>query len=144
MEAVDFEEVVGQLLGCGPGVPRRPRLGRGARVPGRVAARAPSPGAARRSSEVVAPAVALADEGVRSTSSTPTVLRILEPILTRTPEAAAIVAARRVDCLGAGDRLHNPELARVPRPARRRRRLRRRRRSPARIDDGDGGRAVGS
>jgi len=59
---------------------------------------------------VVAPARRLADEGVEVNAQQAYVLRILEPILTRTPEAAAIVAPHgRV--LGEGDRMANPALA---------------------------------
>jgi gamma-glutamyltranspeptidase/glutathione hydrolase len=60
--------------------------------------------------EVVEPARRLAEEGVEVNEQQAYLLRILAPILTRTPEAAAIVAPRgRV--LGFGERLANPELA---------------------------------
>ncbi len=59
---------------------------------------------------VVGPARRLAEAGVEVNEQQAYLLRILAPILTRTPEAAAIVAPRgRV--LGVGDRLANPELA---------------------------------
>ncbi|MFZ6005725.1 MAG: gamma-glutamyltransferase family protein [Actinomycetota bacterium] len=60
--------------------------------------------------EVVAPARRLAETGVVVNEQQAYLLRILEPILTRTPEVAAIVApAGRL--LGLGDRMANPDLA---------------------------------
>ncbi len=59
---------------------------------------------------VVAPARRLAEEGVEVNEQQAYLLRILAPILTRTPEAAAIVAPGGRP-LGVGDRLENPELA---------------------------------
>jgi gamma-glutamyltranspeptidase/glutathione hydrolase len=60
--------------------------------------------------EVVEPARRLAEEGVEVNEQQAYLLRILAPILTRTPEAAAIVApGGRI--LGFGERLANPELA---------------------------------
>jgi gamma-glutamyltranspeptidase/glutathione hydrolase len=60
--------------------------------------------------DVVAPARRLADDGVVVNEQQAYLLRILAPILTRTPEAAAIVApgGRPLD---VGDRLVNHELA---------------------------------
>jgi len=60
--------------------------------------------------DVVAPARRLAADGVVLNAQQAHLLEILEPILTRSPEAAAIVApgGRR---LGFGDRFTNPELA---------------------------------
>lgn len=60
--------------------------------------------------EVVAPARHLAEAGVEVNDQQAYLLRILEPILTRTPEAAALVAPGG-RLLGLGDRLANPELA---------------------------------
>ncbi|MEQ1785946.1 MAG: gamma-glutamyltransferase [Acidimicrobiales bacterium] len=60
--------------------------------------------------QVTAPARRLADEGVEVNEQQAYLLRILEPILTRTPDAAAIVAPGG-RLLGAGDRLANPALA---------------------------------
>lgn len=61
--------------------------------------------------EVVAPARRLAQHGVVVNEQQAYLLRILEPILTRTPEAAAIVAPGG-RLLSAGDRMANPDLAR--------------------------------
>jgi len=60
--------------------------------------------------EVTAPAQRLAETGVEVNDRQAYLLRILEPILTRTPDAAAIVApqGRRLE---RGDRLVNPALA---------------------------------
>jgi gamma-glutamyltranspeptidase/glutathione hydrolase len=59
---------------------------------------------------VTGPARALARAGVEVNDQQAYLLRLLEPILTRTPEAAAIVApGGRV--LGRGERLVNPELS---------------------------------
>ncbi|MFL6204831.1 MAG: gamma-glutamyltransferase [Acidimicrobiales bacterium] len=59
---------------------------------------------------VTAPARRLAEHGVEVNEQQAYVLRILEPILTRTPEAAAI-AAPGGRLLAPGDRFVNPELA---------------------------------
>lgn len=59
---------------------------------------------------VVAPARRLADEGVAVNEQQAYLLRILEPILTRTEASAGIVAPGG-RLLGVGDRMHNPELA---------------------------------
>ena len=59
---------------------------------------------------VTAPARRLAAEGVEVNDQQAYLLRILEPILTRTPEAAAI-AAPDGRLLARGDRLVNPALA---------------------------------
>ena len=59
---------------------------------------------------VLAPARRLADGGVTVNAQQGDLLRILAPILTRTPEAAALVAPGG-RLLGAGDRFANPELA---------------------------------
>jgi len=59
---------------------------------------------------VTAPARRLADQGVEVNEQQAYLHRILEPILTRTPEAAAI-AAPDGRLLGVGDRLTNPPLA---------------------------------
>ena len=60
--------------------------------------------------DITAPARRLADAGVEVNAQQASLLRILAPILTRTPEAAAVVApGGRV--LVAGDRLVNPALA---------------------------------
>ncbi len=59
---------------------------------------------------VTAPARRLAAEGVEVNDQQAYLHRILEPILTRTPEAAAI-AAPGGRLLGRGDRLTNPALA---------------------------------
>ena len=60
--------------------------------------------------EVVAPARRLAAEGVVVNEQQAYLLRILAPILTRTPEAAAIVAPGG-RLLGRGDRMVNRDLA---------------------------------
>lgn len=60
--------------------------------------------------EVVAPARKLAAAGVVLNEQQADLLRILEPILTRTPEAAAIVAPGG-RLLGIGDTFTNPALA---------------------------------
>lgn len=60
--------------------------------------------------DVTAPARQLAEAGVEVNDQQAYLLRILEPILTRTPEAAAIVAPRG-RLLQRGDRLVNPALA---------------------------------
>ena len=59
---------------------------------------------------VTAPARRLAEVGVEVNDQQAYLLRILEPILTRTPEAAAIVAPGG-RLLERGDRLVNPALA---------------------------------
>jgi gamma-glutamyltranspeptidase/glutathione hydrolase len=59
---------------------------------------------------VTAPARRLAAEGVEINDQQAYLLRILEPILTRTPDAAEIVAPGG-RLLGRGDRLTNPALA---------------------------------
>lgn len=59
---------------------------------------------------VVAPARRLAEEGVEVNAQQAYLLRILAPILTRTPEASAIVAPGG-QVLDEGDRLVNPDLA---------------------------------
>lgn len=108
-EGFDFEEVVVSFTGADQGF----HVGLGSvAVPGCL------PGwlhAHRRLGrlpldQVVAPARRLADEGVEVNEQQAYVLRILEPILTRTPEAASIVAPGG-RLLGSGDRLVNPELA---------------------------------
>ena len=108
-DAFDFEEVVVRFTGADQGF----HVGLGSvAVPGCL------PGwlhAHRRLGrlaldEVVEPARRLAEEGVEVNEQQAYLLRILAPILTRTPEAAAIVApGGRV--LGSGDRLANQELA---------------------------------
>jgi gamma-glutamyltranspeptidase/glutathione hydrolase len=60
--------------------------------------------------QVVTPARRLAEEGVEVNDQQAYLLRILEPILTRTPEAAALVAPGG-RLLGMGERLVNPDLA---------------------------------
>ncbi len=60
--------------------------------------------------DVVAPARRLAEAGVEVNEQQAYLLRILAPILTRTPEAAALVAPGGRP-LGQGDRLVNHELA---------------------------------
>lgn len=60
--------------------------------------------------EVVAPAARLAAEGVALAPRQAEVLGLLEPILRRTPEVAAIFAPDG-PLLGAGDVVRNPELA---------------------------------
>lgn len=60
--------------------------------------------------EVVAPARRLAERGVEVNDQQAYLLRILEPILTRTAAAAALVAPGG-RLLGVGDRYANPELA---------------------------------
>jgi gamma-glutamyltranspeptidase/glutathione hydrolase len=59
---------------------------------------------------VVAPAVRLAEDGVVLTEQQAGLFRLLEPILTRTPEAAALFAPDG-HLLGLGDRYTNPTLA---------------------------------
>ncbi|MGQ0831845.1 MAG: gamma-glutamyltransferase [Microthrixaceae bacterium] len=59
---------------------------------------------------IVAPARQLAERGVEINEQQAYILRILEPILTRTPEAAALVAPGG-RLLGVGDRFVNPALA---------------------------------
>ena len=66
--------------------------------------------AAARSTSSPRPARRLAAEGVEVNEQQAYLLRILEPILTRTAEAAAIVAPGG-RLLGGGDRLVNPALA---------------------------------
>jgi gamma-glutamyltranspeptidase/glutathione hydrolase len=61
-------------------------------------------------SDIVAPAVALAREGVRVDATHAEVLGLLEPILLREPESAAIFAPTG-DLLREGDQLTNPDLA---------------------------------
>ncbi|MGH9086151.1 MAG: gamma-glutamyltransferase [Acidimicrobiales bacterium] len=106
---VDFEEVVVSFTGADQGF----HVGLGSvAVPGCL------PGwlhAHRRLGrvpldEVVGPARRLAAEGIEVNEQQAYILRILEPILTRTPEAAAIVAPGG-RLLGSGDRLLNHELA---------------------------------
>jgi gamma-glutamyltranspeptidase/glutathione hydrolase len=60
--------------------------------------------------DVTAPARRLANAGVRVNDQQAYLLRLLEPILTRTEAAAAIVAPEG-RLLGAGDRIRNPALA---------------------------------
>lgn len=108
-EHLDFEEVVVRFSGADQGF----HVGLGSvAVPGCLAGWLH---AHRRLGRlpldaVVAPARRLASEGVVVNEQQAYLLRILEPILTRTPEAAALVApgGRR---LGVGDRYANPELA---------------------------------
>ncbi|MEX2292386.1 MAG: gamma-glutamyltransferase [Acidimicrobiales bacterium] len=108
-DVIDFEEVIVRFSGADQGF----HVGLGSvAVPGCLAGwlyahrrmgRLPL-------SSVVAPARRLAEEGVEINAHQAYVLRILEPILTRTPEAAAIVApAGRL--LTQGERLANPALA---------------------------------
>ena len=106
---VDFEEVVVSFTGADQGF----HVGLGSvAVPGCL------PGwlhAHRRLGRlpldvVVGPARRLAAEGIEVNEQQAYILRILEPILTRTPEAAAIVAPGG-RLLGSGDRLLNPDLA---------------------------------
>ncbi len=106
---LDFEEVVVRFTGADQGF----HVGLGSvAVPGCLAGWLHAHRRLGRLDldEVVAPARRLADEGVEVNEQQAYLLRILEPILTRTPEAAAIVApGGRV--LGQGDWLMNPELA---------------------------------
>lgn len=108
-ERFDFEEVIVRFTGADQGF----HVGLGSvAVPGCL------PGwlhAHRRLGrlpleEVVRPARRLAEEGVEVNEQQAYLLRILEPILTRTPESAAIVAPGGRS-LGLGDRLANPALA---------------------------------
>ncbi|MDP1819220.1 MAG: gamma-glutamyltransferase [Acidimicrobiales bacterium] len=108
-EGLDFEEVVVQFSGVGQGF----HVGLASvAVPGCLAGwlhvhrrlgRLPL-------DAVIAPARRLAAEGVLLNEQQAAFLRILAPILTRTPEAAALVApgGRLLDL---GDRFANPELA---------------------------------
>lgn len=107
--ALDFEEVVVRFTGADQGF----HVGLGSvAVPGCLAGWLH---AQRRLGRlpveaVVAPARRLAEHGVEVNAQQAYLLRILAPILTRTPEAAAIVApAGRA--LAEGDRLVNPALA---------------------------------
>ena len=106
---LDFDEVVVQFSGAEQGF----NVGLGSvAVPGCLAGLLH---AHRRLGRVdlatiTAPALRLAGEGVEVNDQQAYVLRILEPILTRTPEAAAI-AAPRGRLLGSGDRMLNPALA---------------------------------
>jgi gamma-glutamyltranspeptidase / glutathione hydrolase len=108
-EHLDFEEVVVRFTGADQGF----HVGLGSvAVPGCLAGWLH---AHRRLGRldldlVIAPARRLAQEGVEVNEQQAYLLRILEPILTRTPEAAAIVAPGG-RLLGHGDRLSNPELA---------------------------------
>ena len=106
---LDFEEVVVRFSGADQGF----HVGRAAvAVPGCL------PGwlhAHRRLGrlpleEVVAPACRLAEEGLALNAQQAQLFRLLEPILTRTPEAAALVAPGG-RLLGEGDRYANPALA---------------------------------
>jgi len=107
--SLDFEEVVVQFSGAAQGF----NVGLGSvAVPGCLAGWLH---AHRRLGRVdlevvTAPARRLAEHGVEVNDQQAYVLRILEPILTRTPEAAAI-AAPRGRLLTQGDRFHNPALA---------------------------------
>jgi gamma-glutamyltranspeptidase/glutathione hydrolase len=106
---LDFDEVVVRFTGADQGF----HVGRGSvAVPGCLAGWLH---AHRRLGQlpldaVVAPARRLAEEGVEVNEQQAYLLRILAPILTRTPEAAGIVAPGG-RLLGAGDRMANPELA---------------------------------
>jgi gamma-glutamyltranspeptidase/glutathione hydrolase len=59
--------------------------------------------------DVVAPAIALAEQGVAVSPSQAHVLELLEPILARTPASRATYLPHG-RLLAAGDRLHNPDL----------------------------------
>jgi gamma-glutamyltranspeptidase / glutathione hydrolase len=106
---LDFEEVVVQFSGAAQGF----NVGLGSvAVPGCLAGLLH---AHRRLGRVelavvTAPARRLAEDGVEVNDQQAYVLRILEPILTRTPEAAEI-AAPGGQLLAAGDRFVNPTLA---------------------------------
>ena len=106
---VDFEEVVVSFSGADQGF----HVGLGSvAVPGCLAGWLHAHRRLGRLplDEVVDPARRLAAEGIEVNEQQAYILRILEPILTRTPEAAAIVAPGG-RLLGSGDRLLNPELA---------------------------------
>jgi gamma-glutamyltranspeptidase/glutathione hydrolase len=60
--------------------------------------------------DVTAPAARLASEGTVLNEQQAAIIALLEPILTRTPEAAALMAPGG-HLLGLGDRYANPELA---------------------------------
>lgn len=107
--ALDFEEVVVRFTGADQGF----HVGLGSvAVPGCLAGWLHAHRCLGRVDldDVVAPARRLALQGVPVNEQQAYVLRILEPILTRTPEAAAIVAPGG-RLLGVGDRLTNPALA---------------------------------
>lgn len=109
VERFDFEEVIVSFTGADQGF----HVGLGSvAVPGCLAGWLHAHRRLGRLAldEVVEPARRLAEEGVAVNEQQAYLLRILAPILTRTPEAAAIVAPHgRV--LEAGERLANPELA---------------------------------
>jgi gamma-glutamyltranspeptidase/glutathione hydrolase len=108
-EHLDFEEVIVSFTGADQGF----HVGLGSvAVPGCLAGWLHAHRRLGRLplDEVVAPALRLAEEGVEVNEQQAYLLRILEPILTRTPEAAAIVAPGG-RLLALGDRLLNPELA---------------------------------
>ncbi len=108
-DSLDFEEVVVSFSGADQGF----HVGLGSvAVPGCLAGwlhvhrrlgRLPL-------DQVTAPACRLAATGVEINDQQAYLLRLLEPILTRTPEAAAIVSPGGTP-LGRGDRLVNPALA---------------------------------
>ena len=107
--ALDFEEVVVQFSGAEQGF----NVGLGSvAVPGCLAGWLHAHRRLGRVelSVVTAPARRLAEHGVDVNDQQAYVLRILEPILTRTPEAAAI-AAPHGRLLTTGDRFSNPALA---------------------------------
>ena len=122
-----------QLQRRRPGLPRRARLGGRAGLPGRLAARPPParPAAARRRSP--RRLAGWPRDGVEVNEQQAYLLRILEPILTRTPEAAAHRRARR-PAARRGRPPRQPRPGRLPRRARRAR-VRRRRRWPRPIGD---------
>ncbi len=107
--ALDFEEVVVRFTGADQGF----HVGLGSvAVPGCLAGWLHAHHRMGRLplEAVVAPARRLAEQGVEVNAQQAYLLRILAPILTRTPEAAAVVAPNgRV--LAEGDRLVNPDLA---------------------------------
>jgi gamma-glutamyltranspeptidase/glutathione hydrolase len=108
-DALDFEEVVVRFSGADQGF----HVGRASvAVPGCLAGWIHAHRRLGRLplDEVLAPAVALADEGLELNAQQAGLLLLLEPILTRTPEAAAIVAPGG-QLLGLGDRYANPALA---------------------------------
>jgi gamma-glutamyltranspeptidase / glutathione hydrolase len=106
---LDFDEVVVRFSGAEQGF----HVGLGsAAVPGCLAGLLHAHGRLGRVdlAVVTAPAQRLASQGVEVNDQQAYLLRILEPILTRTPEAAEI-AAPGGRLLREGDRLTNPALA---------------------------------
>ena len=114
---LDFDEVVGALHGRRAGVPRGARFGGGARAASRACCTPTGASAGRRSAVVTAPARRLARVGVEVNDQQAYLLRILEPILTRTARGGRASPRPAAGC-SVGGPLHEPGAGRVPRHAR--------------------------